>query len=547
MLSGINYMVKRVAEVISNFKLNFIGRLFPNYIIRNCNKILERNDTNLAYEILIKTYKYHKNNYKFNRLLSKVALLQNDWNNAIQYLKCTIKINPSSDAYFNLAVCYQKTDNFNAYKKCIEHLIKTYPEDKDRILDLAQEMVDVRQWESAISVYKQLYEELKEMSMEHLINMSMLYQIIGDYNQADKTFNYTMAKFQSEINADKLGYRKMILFDNGESRIEFYKKLKYVNQVVVTFDSINMVWENDPFSYKFISKKDVDIIAIRKRYKKTYQQDLSQESFVQATETVSDKYADKVAYGFSLGAYNALYYASLINCRILSLSPRLSIHPKYGRKNVIPKYDFKDNISLPYDEKATPLIVYDSKNAVDNTYIQNEVIKQYPNAILIDIKYGSHGMAPHLLRMGQLKEFVESTLDNKIPRYNRKLRVNSNIYYRRLSAECLKHKKYNWALNLVNKSLELLSTDIYAINLKVDILFKRNEYDEALKFIKKIIYEDPKKLRYRILLIRTYIKLNRIEESCKELTKSINDFGNKKSLQNLKKKLISLKEEKSVS
>src|SRR5699024_9004367 len=345
----------------------------------------------------------------------------------------------------------------------------------------------------------------------------------------------------------KLGYRKMILFDNGESRIEFYKKLKYVNQVVVTFDSINMVWENDPFSYKFISKKDVDIIAIRKRYKKTYQQDLSQESFVQATETVSDKYADKVAYGFSLGAYNALYYASLINCRILSLSPRLSIHPKYGRKNVIPKYDFKDNISLPYDEKATPLIVYDSKNVVDNTYIQNEVIKQYPNAILIDIKYGSHGMAPHLLRMGQLKEFVESTLDNKIPRYNRKLRVNSNIYYRRLSAECLKHKKYNWALNLVNKSLELLSKDIYAINLKVDILFKRNEYDEALKFIKKIIYEDPKKLRYRILLIRTYIKLNRIEESCKELTKSINDFGNKKSLQNLKKKLISLKEEKSVS
>src|SRR5699024_5202925 len=247
----------------------------------------------------------------------------------------------------------------------------------------------------------------------------------------------------------KLGYRKMILFDNGESRIEFYKKLKYVNQVVVTFDSINMVWENDPFSYKFISKKDVDIIAIRKRYKKTYQQDLSQESFVQATETVSDKYADKVAYGFSLGAYNALYYASLINCRILSLSPRLSIHPKYGRKNVIPKYDFKDNISLPYDEKATPLIVYDSKNVVDNTYI----------------KYGSHGMAPNLLRMGQLKEFVESTLDNKIPRYNRKLRVNSNIYYRRLSAECLKHKKYNWALNLVNKSLELLSTDIYAINL----------------------------------------------------------------------------------
>src|SRR5699024_5534720 len=119
-----------------------------------------------------------------------------------QYLKCTIKINPSSDAYFNLAVCYQKTDNFNAYKKCIEHLIKTYPEDKDRILDLAQEMVDVRQWESAISVYKQLYEELKEMSIEKLIDEPMIYHIIGVYNQADKTLNYSTAKFQSKINAN---------------------------------------------------------------------------------------------------------------------------------------------------------------------------------------------------------------------------------------------------------------------------------------------------------------------------------------------------------
>lgn len=46
-----------------------------------------------------------------------------------------------------------------------------------------------------------------------------------------------------------------------------------------------------------------------------------------------ESYRDKIAYGFSLGAYGALYYTSPVNCRILALSPRLSIHPQsqYGK------------------------------------------------------------------------------------------------------------------------------------------------------------------------------------------------------------------------
>src|SRR5699024_3912185 len=275
--------------------------------------------------------------------------------------------------------------------------------------------------------------------------------------------------------------------------------------------------------------------------KKTYQQDLSQEDFVSTTRVVSNKYQDKVAYGFSLGACSALYYSSLINCRILSIAPRLSIHPIYDRKNYISKYKFLDNKSLPYNSKISPIVVYDPKNKVDNNYIKSEIVRQYPNTILIEVKYGGHGMAPHLLRVGQLKEFVEDVLNKKTPKYNKKLRVKSNIYFRRLGAECLKHNKLHWALDLINKSLTLLSDDLYTVKLKKDILIKLCKEDEAITFIKKIINEYPHHIRYRVLFIETCIEFYKIDLAREELTNSINKFGNINTLRKLSKKIDNIK------
>src|SRR5699024_6774577 len=420
--------------------------------------------------------------------------------------------------------------------------IKCKSKNIDNLLTYAQLLVENMRWSSAILLYNQLINEsVNNLTLDHYIYLSMAYQIVGDFHKSDKIFSNALKQYEDEIRDDQLGYRKITLFDNGKSRIEFYKKLRQTNRLMVTFDSINITWNVKPFSYNFISKKNVDIIAVRKKKKKTYQQDLSQEDFVATTETISSKYQDKIAYGFSLGAYNALYYSSLINCRILSFSPRLSIHPKYGRKNYINKYKFLDNISLPYNEKLSPIVVYDPKNKIDNTYIQNEVIKQYPNAILIEIKYGSHGIAPHLLRMGQLKEFVEDVLNKKTPIYDKTLRVKSNIYFRRLAAECLKHNKHQWALDLINKSHELLSNDIYTVKLKKDILIKLCKEDEVIAFIKKVINEYPRHVRYRVLFIETCIEFYKIELAREQLTNSINKFGNINNLRKLSTKLDNIK------
>src|SRR5699024_9169159 len=185
--------------------------------------------------------------------------------------------------------------------------------------------IHMKKWIVAIKRLEEnclLYDQ-DSIPITMLIRLSMLYKIIGNYEKSDSLMQTLLNEYPQQIKDDKKGFRKFTLFDNGESRIEYYKKLQKTDQVMITFDSINMVWSNPSFAFKLLCKQNVDIIAERKRKKKTYQQDLSQEDFVNTVSVLVEGYKDKIAYGFSLGAYAALYFASLLDCRILAISPRL--------------------------------------------------------------------------------------------------------------------------------------------------------------------------------------------------------------------------------
>src|SRR5699024_9687470 len=127
--------------------------------------------------------------------------------------------------------------------------------------------------------------------------------------------------------------------------------------------------------------------------------DIMQSDFLNVVTQIIKGYKDKMDYGFSLGAYNAQYITSLLHCRILAYSPRSSIHAHLGRTKIIHKYEMKHDLAHPYNDKITPIIVYDPKNDLDHTYIQKSVLKSFPNAKLVKIPYGGHGIAPHLLKM----------------------------------------------------------------------------------------------------------------------------------------------------
>src|SRR5699024_12653750 len=89
---------------------------------------------------------------------------------------------------------------------------------------------------------------------------------------------------------------------------------------------------------------------------------------------------------------------------------------------------------------------------------------------VISIPYGGHGIAPHLLKSGQLKSFVYDFLENRQPAYNHQLKVRSPHYFKNLGVACLKRRKFKWSLDLADKALELNHRYQRGIKLKIKAL-----------------------------------------------------------------------------
>lgn len=515
-------------------KKRFTVKEFKLYLtcLKKTNRKLEYSET-----LKLANEKYPKD-LDFISNLAQVYKEMENWSKIILYLEKYNKLSTSgleTKDLFWLNYCYIKTGKYSKGKLLLNQSINAM----DNIDNYIQFLIERKDWELAISYVESL--DKHQLIFERKITLSMLYFIMGDGERARSEFDAVLNNKES-VEFDEKKYRKIILFDNGDSRIEFYKNFKSVNSVIVTFDSINMEWDKPSFAFKLLLKQNLDIIAIRKRKAKTYQQDLKVEDFLTSTKHIVSLYEDRLAYGFSLGAYNALYFSSLLNCRILSISPRLSIHPKYGRKNIMSKYKMKQNVEMPKNKFIQPIIVFDPKNKLDNKYINEGILPYFPKASLIKVPYGGHGMAPHLLKMGLLKDFLFDFIDGKVPYYDRKRRVKSNVYYRNLSSECVRHNKLKWALSLVNNALDIENKDFLSLKLKLKIYKKMKEYKLLEKHAIEFIQYYPRRLDLQLYLIDAQLELGTLAIAEASIEQAISKFGNK---ENIKKRILYLESLKS--
>lgn len=480
--------------------------------------------------ILIRGLKQYPSNGKISMKLAENLTTQKKWEEAKDVWSNFFEIereNLPINVFLKGALVYRKLRDYEYAETIIKNGIDRYPKNKKLLIayaDLAIYKMDwnesLKRLENACSFYQ------KDIPMNIYIKKSMVNQIIGNISEANHIFDYILENYKERIENDKLGYRKIVVFNNGESKIEFYKMLRKTETAVITFDSLNMVWKNKPFGFKLLSRQNIDIIAVRKKRPNTHHQDLSVGEFYNSVHLMLNKYYHRVAYGYSLGGYTSLYYGSCVDCTILSLAPRLSIHPKYGKTKQIQKYEFKHSLSLPYNPKNSSIIVYDPKEQLDNTFVKEDVIKAYPNSTLVDIPYGGHGIAPHLLRMGLLKDFILTVINkNETPKYDRTKKVKSNIYFRVLGQACLKRNKLKWARALAERSVGLLPDDKYGIKLKINVLMKMKKYDEALEYAKTATTTVPDVLEVREMLINLYMKTGDIYSAEKDLKNAIDYFG----------------------
>ncbi len=444
--------------------------------------------------------------------------------------------------YLKRANTFWKTGDKQEAGKILENGLKKYPKNLRIREQYAVYAMKVKTWDDAAFHWEFLLNSKKEkpyfilrltkalqsenrLDFNNLIMLSMLNQIMGNQVLSANIFDDVLKTFPNEIKQDGLGYRKLTLFDNGKSRIEFYKNLKPTKSLVITFDAAKIRWNEKPFGFKLLQRQNVDIIAVRKKTKKDYHQDLSKDAFDQTIKELAGGYDNKFSYGYSLGAYSALYYTSEMNCQILALSPRLPIHPIYGTKEDKGKQTLHHTLSHKFNDKAFPIIIYDPKNKTDRKYVEESLLTSYPKAQLKKLPYGGHRMTFHLLSMGVLKEYVLTFInEGSVPAYDRNLKSQSPNYCRLLGEACLKHNKIGWAYDLSLKALELEPTNKRAIKFRVDVLEKLNRKEEAIKIVEKSVEMDPKNLDNRLMLIDLYLDNKDITVAKKELDKACKQF-----------------------
>lgn len=492
----------------------FIRMRKPEYFVRKFHDNLST-DREAAKDILEKGLSTHPENLTLNYIkvtnftkeeCSEKLLI--NWRKIIQHAHEEYL---DYEDYRSAYSFFQAHGTVEDCKVTLERQILEFPDDLEQLLTYVNKFILCYEMHyglsDSINILKRIVPYSSDKNKLYII-LAILLKLMNE-NEQSKVAVDNIPKIEKETMENV----KVELYNNGDSKIEYYKKPTNTESLVVSFDHMYMNWKQQPFGFPFLEKQDVDVVAIRKRKKHTFQQDLTLEDFEKTVKPLLNQYKNIVFYGHSLGAYLALYYGALFNnINILATAPRLSIHPEYGSKKLADS-GFKHNYEINYNRQVKPIIVYDPKNKRDSNYIENGINKSYPNAHLIQIPYGGHGMVKHLYRTGQLKKFVTMVLNNKTPFYEKEYRCLSSDYYRELANRCLKTGKMKWANLLGEKALELSPDDYKSIKLQTKIYLKCDERDKALKLLEMKKEKVKRKPVLMLELFDIYISKKRINSA----------------------------------
>lgn len=494
-----------------------------------------------AITILEKGLTLHTNNTELLKMVSEQYVKLKRWNK----VKSTLSILFVSDEYIftvknyiNLSYAYYIGEETVEAEYIIQQGVQAYKKDSELLLFYIDLCTWLNQWKKAAILVKYLSSNIEiEYSNEQLILFGMIHQLIGDKKGSDYFYDDVLIEEQV-AHSDEIRHQKLTLFDNGETRIDFYKRNTKTNKIIITFDSLRMTWDKPSFGFKLLSEQNIDIIAVQKREKETYHQDLSLKDFLNAVELLVKGYKKRISYGFSLGAYLVVYYTGALDCIILSLAPRLSIHPIFGKKSNIGEMPFYHTYNLKKHPHVRPIIVYDPKDKIDNRFVENEILNAYPAAHLVKLPYGGHAIGPHLQRMGLLKKFILTVIhDEQVPVYDRTRKERSANYNRLLGRECFRRGKIKWAQELSNRAYALLPKDTHVVRLKVDILVHKGKFEDAEECLNSAIESKPNSLPNRLALIDIYVRQGNFIKARIELENLSVIFGERKEI-NIKREKV---------
>ncbi|WP_207541286.1 tetratricopeptide repeat protein [Sabulicella rubraurantiaca] len=297
---------------------------------------------------------------------------------------------------------------------------------------------------------------------------------------------------------------KNVLFDNGVTVIAHIRAIENNGRLVITFDPMTANDVNaDGYAERFLIKRGYDVISVQKR-RDNWFQDLNLDNFIAAVGRVCRSYDEVFAYGSSMGGYAVLYFCSLLNIRILSISPRVSIHP--NTPVAIPGFD-KRIVTFAHhplrdvvDHRAEPLIIYDPHDPTDEHYVEVEAKAAFPNAKIVKVQHGGHPVGHALMEMGLLKSFVTSFLEGKEPDWQsvRGNRRKSKTYLSNLGVHLASRKKHRVAIKLMERAISIdpHRSDYFIQKSLSEAAME--QYGEALQSVQRAISLDQKNDAYYV-------------------------------------------------
>ncbi len=248
-----------------------------------------------------------------------------------------------------------------------------------------------------------------------------------------------------------------MVYEDDHVLMEWSQRVPAADTVAVTFDPILVDPHQPAYAASFLHKAGIDTLCVRKKSEHFYQP-LSRERFEAVTQPLLARYRRRLAYGSSLGAYAVLYYCAHGFDTVISSSPRVSAHPRFGRphwqKRVMFRHEFFD-ADNPATSGAT--VFYDPHDIMDRRFVDEELRPAWPQARFVAVPYAGHPANQFLSEIGFITPFVNAMVKGAAaPALDRRRgKRRSFTYHHMLAAACLRHGKPRWAERLCQRAMEM--------------------------------------------------------------------------------------------
>lgn len=274
----------------------------------------------------------------------------------------------------------------------------------------------------------------KSFNKDNAYNLVMYVQNSIDMDVKDLVVNEVRKKFANYRNIDHLvssatffGSSKtgVIADEIGSYRVidcntdyEFCNK----NDVLfITFGKVSSHVDHVPFGFPFLVKQGYKHIHVATQRRTSYQK-LSLETFYDLFKDIIPKYEHVFFYGASLGAYAAVYYASLFQCFVIAGSPRLPIFPENRKFSAWKENSNWDEIEMAHKDLSElecaikeVFVIFDNFDPVDSNFVFNYIFKLKCRSWSLDMIKGSgHATLAKLLAQDQLKSTINGYVQSKV-------------------------------------------------------------------------------------------------------------------------------------